>query len=140
MVWWQCVLLGAGGGAVVEMLEVLRYLLAWQLARRTPGGQVRKSPPKMRTYVDVPAHVWLLGIRMPLGAGVAWLFSASGQISGPYAALTFGFAAPVVLAQMGRLRGNGQEVEEQARRELPPASDFSVPQPRVGHTEEVEQA
>ena len=33
---WQCVLLGGAGGALVEVLDVLGYVRAWQRARQTP--------------------------------------------------------------------------------------------------------
>jgi len=116
---WQCVLLGGAGGALAEVLEVLGYIRAWQRARRTPTGRIKQSPPTLRAYVDVPAHTWLLAIRVPLGAGAAWLFTTSGQISGPAAALALGFTAPAVLAQVGHLQGE-QQTPVDAPQELLP--------------------
>lgn len=108
----ESVLLGAAGGGLVELLAVLGYVLAWQRARRTPSGRVRKCPPRMRTYVDVPAHLGVLLIRAPLGAGAAWLFAITGQVSGPYAALAAGFAAPVLLAQLGQFSRVARAVQD----------------------------
>jgi hypothetical protein len=101
MAWWQYVVLGAGGGALTEALALLKWVTVWQDARRRGNGKLKGRPPHWSSYVDVPVHAWLLVIRMPLGAGTAWLFGATGQISGFYAALAFGFAAPAVLAQLG---------------------------------------
>lgn len=101
MAWWQCLVLGALGGVLAEVLGVLKWVTVWQSARRGTSGRLRGKPPSFRTYVDVPVHAWLLVIRMLLGAGTAWLFGVTGQVSGPYAALAFGFAAPAVLAQLG---------------------------------------
>jgi hypothetical protein len=47
-----------------------------------------------------------------LGAGTAWLFAVIDQITGPYAALAFGFAAPAVLAQLGGCRAPGADALE----------------------------
>lgn len=103
MQWWQFALLGAGGGALVEVLSILKSLTLWQEARRTRSGRVRSSPPHLRSFLDIPAHAWMLGFRMTLGAGAAALFGATDQISGAYAAVVFGFAAPVLLARLGSI-------------------------------------
>jgi hypothetical protein len=124
---WQSVLLGAAGGGLVEVLAVLGYVLAWQRARRTPGGRVRKSPPSARVYVDVPAHLCVLVIRAPLGAFAAWLFAVTGQTSGPYAALAVGFAAPALLAQLGQLPRVEQAVQGNTEGELPPPTPAPTP-------------
>ena len=117
---WQCMLLGGAGGALVEALDVLAYVRAWQRARRTPTGRIKQSPPKVRAYVDVPAHAWLLVFRVPLGAGAAWLFATAGQISGPAAALALGVTAPAVLAQVGRFQGEQQTTLADTQQELLP--------------------
>jgi hypothetical protein len=137
MAWWRCLPLGAAGGAVVEVLSVLGYVLAWQRARRTPSGRVKKYPPRLVDYVDVPAHAWLLAIRMPMGASVAWLFSVTGQISGPAAAVAFGIAAPAVLAQLGRLPEVKQAVEGQPPPSTDPATTTRSPVPE--RVEQVER-
>lgn len=101
MAWWQFAVLGAAGGALVEVLAVFKWITVWQGARRIPAGGLKEELPGWQTYVDVPALAWLLAIRTPLGAGSALLFGATGQIDGAYAALAFGFAAPAILAQLG---------------------------------------
>ncbi|MFF4787818.1 hypothetical protein ACFY3E_41700 [Streptomyces griseorubiginosus] len=101
MTWWQFALLGAGGGLLVEVLAVFRWLGAWQVARRTKSGRVRGKPPRLRVYIDPAAHCWLAVCRAALGAATTALFAASGQINGIYVAVTLGFSAPAVLAQLG---------------------------------------
>jgi hypothetical protein len=101
MAWWQYALLGAAGGVLVEALAVFKWITIWQNNRRTRTGMIRAKPPSWRQYIDVPAAIWLLAIRTPLGAGAATLFGMTGQIRGAYAAMAFGFAAPAILAQLG---------------------------------------
>lgn len=104
MVVWQFALLGAAGGALVEVLSLLRWIVEWANDRRKIDGRLKKkSRPRWRTYIDLPVHAWLLAIRIPLGAVTAWLFAQGEQISGAYAAVAFGFAAPAVLAQFGSI-------------------------------------
>lgn len=103
MHWWQFALLGAGGGALVEILAVFKWFAVWQAARRTPTGRVSGRPPTLRTYIDLPAHAWMAVLRTVLGAGSATLFGASGQINGAYVAVALGFAAPSILAQLGTI-------------------------------------
>jgi hypothetical protein len=102
--WWQFSLLGAAGGAVVELLVVFQGMIQWQTARRTPTGRVRRNPPPLRLFLDVPAHAWVFPLRALLGAGGAALFGASGQITGVVAAVALGYAAPSVLGQLGDIR------------------------------------
>lgn len=101
MDWWQFSLLGAGGGAVVEILAVFHAMTSWQTARRTSTGRIRSSPPPLREFLDLPAHAWIFPIRALLGAGGAALFGVNGQITGVVAAVALGYAAPSVLAQLG---------------------------------------
>lgn len=101
MPWWQFALLGAGGGAIVEVLAVFRCVAVWQDARRNRDGTIKRAPPELRRYVDVPAHAIMLPVRMGLGAAAAVLFGVTGQVTGPYGAVAIGCAAPVLLAQLG---------------------------------------
>lgn len=102
MSWWQSMLLGAAGGAVVEVLAIFQAIALWGSERRTPTGRVRSDPPPLRQFVDLPVHAWLLPLRLGLGGGAATLFVATGQITGVVAAVALGYAAPTVLAQLGQ--------------------------------------
>ncbi len=101
MPWWQFALLGTSGGAIVEVLAVFRCVAIWQGARRNRDGTLKRIPPELRRYVDVPAHAIMLPTRAALGAVAAALFGMTGQVTGPYGAVAFGCAAPVLLAQLG---------------------------------------
>lgn len=103
MAWWQFSLLGACGGALVELLSLYQSLFAWQKARKASTGKIRKTPAKLHNYVDVPAHTWLLLIRCLLGALASGLFGVSGQITGAVAGIALGSAAPAILAQLGQI-------------------------------------
>lgn len=101
MSWWQYTILGAGGGALAEALALFNWITVWQASRRAASGRLKKAPPHWRQYIDVPAHAWMLLYRALLGAGAAALFTVTGQISGAYAAVTLGFAAPAILTRLG---------------------------------------
>jgi hypothetical protein len=103
MQWWEYALLGAAGGALVELLSIFNCLALWQRARKTPTGRIRSKPPSIRVYLDIPAHAWMTFFRMLLGAGSAFAFGASGSIDGVSAAVALGFAAPSLLAQLGSI-------------------------------------
>jgi hypothetical protein len=103
MPWWQFALLGAGGGAIVEVLAIFRCAAAWQDARRNSNGTIKRAPPGLRSYVDVPAHAVMLPGRVVLGAAAAGLCGVTGQVTGPYGAVAIGCAAPVLLAQLGSI-------------------------------------
>ena len=101
MPWWQFTLLGTSGGVIVEVLAVFRSVTAWQEARRNHDGTLKRIPPKLGRYIDAPAHAIMLPARAALGAAAATLFGMTGQVTGPYGAVAFGCAAPVLLAQLG---------------------------------------
>jgi hypothetical protein len=101
MPWWQFALLGAGGGVIVEALAFFRSVSVWQDARRNHDGTLKRRPPGLQRYLDLEAHALMLPARAALGAAAAVLFGLTGQVTGPYGALAFGCAAPVLLAQVG---------------------------------------
>ena len=114
MPWWEFALLGAGGGVIVEVLSVFRWVATWQDARRGKQGVLRRSLPKLGSYVDFPAHAIMLPARAGLGAVAAVLFGLTGQVTGPYGALAFGCAAPVLLARVGLIPQVSKAVDSPA--------------------------
>ncbi|WP_153347010.1 hypothetical protein [Nocardia aurantia] len=88
----------------MQLLAVYNKANEWQRARQTPAGLVRKNPPKLVKYLDLPAIVLVGILRIALGAGVSALFAATQQISGPSVAVTLGCTAPAFLEQLGRAR------------------------------------
>ena len=117
MPWWQFALLGTSGGVIVEVLAVFRCVAVWQEARRNRDGTLKRTPPKLGRYVDVPAHAIMLPSRAALGAVAATLFGMTGQVTGPYGAVAFGCAAPVLLAQLGLI----PQVERAVNKDHPSA-------------------
>lgn len=105
MVLWKFALLGAGGGGLIELVAFYNRLSAWQAARRTTSGRMRRHPPSFNSYIDAWPAIAVLVTRLVLGALAALAFRASNQASGGYAALTMGAAAPAFLAQLGQLHG-----------------------------------
>lgn len=98
---WQFALLGGAGGATVEILALFYSVIQWQTNRKTTKGRLKAHPPKLRRYVDPYAASVVLILRVALGAFVAWLFGYTGQITGAVAAVALGFAAPMVLKELG---------------------------------------
>lgn len=123
MAWWQFALLGAGGGAIVEVLTTFRSVALWQEARRDTSGRMKRVQPRLRSYVDVPVIAWLLLLRTTLGAVTAVLFGVTGQIAGSYGALVIGFAAPAILAQLGSVPQVARTVNGPSPREQQINSD-----------------
>jgi hypothetical protein len=101
--WWEFALLGAGGGALVEVLSLFKWFAVWQVARRTESGVVRDDPPRLTQYVDVPAHAGMLVLRSLLGAVSAAIFAVGGQIQGAYVAVALGFCGPALLGRLGEI-------------------------------------
>jgi hypothetical protein len=130
MPWWEFALLGAGGGVIIEALAVFRWVSAWQDARRGKDGVLRLRPPKLGRYVDVPAHAIMLPVRAGLGAVAAVLFGLTGQVTGPYGALAFGCAAPVLLARVGLITRVSRAIDTPVtpKAKWPPPAAGSLPE------------
>jgi hypothetical protein len=103
MPWWQFALLGAGGGAIVEVLAIFGCVARWQDARREPNGTIKRDGQELGKYIDVPAHAIMLPVRVVLGAAAAILCGVTGQVTGPYGAVAIGCTAPVLLKQLGSI-------------------------------------
>ena len=103
MQWWQYALLGGLGGAIVEILELFRWVSAWQEGRRDARGLVLQDPPRIGLYVDVRAHLCMLILRFLLGCCSAAIFAAAGQLRGGYVAVALGFCGPALLWKLGQI-------------------------------------
>ncbi|MEU6547026.1 hypothetical protein [Streptomyces sp. NPDC046859] len=60
--------------------------------------------PRLTQYFDPAVDLAAAGVHSVMGAGMAVLFGATGQISGPYAAIVVGASAPVLLTQLARIQ------------------------------------
>lgn len=99
---WQQVLLGAGGGLLVELLDFYNRVAAWRQARRS---QTAESVPPFRAYFDAGPDVAVAVTRAVLGAAAAAAFGAGNQAEGVAGLLAVGACAPVLLSQLGQTLG-----------------------------------
>ncbi len=102
MDWHVALGLGALGGLIVEAVVFYSRVSAWQTARHRQREQGRKRLPPLRRYVDPLADALAGLTRVMLGAGAGWLFHP--QVTGVYAAVAVGAAAPALLQQFGAAR------------------------------------
>lgn len=130
MAWWQFALLGGIGGALAEFVALFMYVQEWQMSRRSSSGMLSEDLVEWRTYVDVPAHVWMLAMRILAGMASAGAFAVGGQIKGAFAAIALGYGGPAVLERFGQLhlissRVNGAPVafEPAVAASLKPTAD-----------------
>lgn len=97
--WSAAMLYGAVGGLIVEAVAAWNHLSAWQDARLVARSK-RKRQPRIRDFIDPPADAAVAFTRAALGCAAGALLH--GQISGSYAAVAVGAAAPALLASIGR--------------------------------------
>lgn len=82
---WQMLLCGVGGGALVSLVTLYRYV---QLKSQWPW-KVKNGP-------TIPMWVTVELIRIVLGGGVAWGLAATGQL-GVLGAIMVGAGAPAII-------------------------------------------
>ena len=118
MDWLTAVSLGACGGAIVQALAFFSRLQAWQEARLKARAPKRRSRvPLLTSYIDPLADILVLITRVGLGALAGGLLHA--QVSGAYAAVAIGAAAPALLRQVGGGRNlPGSDIPEGTRKPL----------------------
>jgi hypothetical protein len=100
--WQQAVLLGAGGGLVVEVIGVWGHLTAWQRDRHQARASRKRAMPGLSRYIDPLADALVAITRLLLGAVAGGLMH--DQISGAVAAIAVGAAGPALLRQLGSTR------------------------------------
>jgi hypothetical protein len=91
MTTWEYAIWGLFGGFAVEGLE-------FSGAIRRTGGWPWHQPDEPGL---APLAVSVV-IRLVIGAGLAAAAGTTGQISGPFGALTMGIAAPLLIEQLAR--------------------------------------
>ena len=105
MDWLLAMTYGAIGGAVVEAVVSSDRVLAWNAARHQALAHTPATPvPTLTAYLDPLSDVAAGVTRIMLGAVAGWLFHS--QVTGAYAAIAVGCAAPTVLRQLGSARLN----------------------------------
>ncbi|MEU8955246.1 hypothetical protein AB0C93_13170 [Streptomyces sp. NPDC048518] len=100
-------LLGAAGGAVRGVVHAYDCMTEWLARRRDhrlSGHPEDEEPPAFGAYYDIAGECVAAAVHITLGAGVAVLLGASGQISGGFATFAAGASAPLVLVQLKNSR------------------------------------
>jgi len=90
---------GLFGGFAVEGLELygaLRRHGRWPW-KPQPGRDASEIPE-----AGLAGYLIAEGIRLFIGAGLAWAAAATGQIAGPLGALGVGVAAPTIIGQLAK--------------------------------------
>lgn len=105
MYWIQSAACGALGGGVIEVLVFYRRLSAWQVARHR-ALEKSEGLPHLRVFIDPAADIAAGLTRIALGALAGWLFH--WEVTGIYAAVAVGAAAPVLLSQVGSAQKSHQ--------------------------------
>ncbi|MEV6160004.1 hypothetical protein AB0L53_57665 [Nonomuraea sp. NPDC052129] len=104
---------GAMGGLVVEAITTWNRLSAWREARHAALKRKRQRRPRISEFIDPAADGAVAVTRAALGCAAAALLHT--QISGFYAAVAVGAAAPALLGSVGRAAGrrgqNGEGIE-----------------------------
>ncbi|MFZ3559823.1 hypothetical protein [Streptomyces sp. BH055] len=94
----SAILWGAAGGVLSGLIFVWDGIASWRLSRE--NGEDRAPLSK---HFDLLADSLAALIRAIFGAGAAGLLAATGQISGVFAAIGVGVAAPALLDQVGKI-------------------------------------
>ncbi|MEU1145914.1 hypothetical protein ACFYO9_19855 [Streptomyces sp. NPDC005863] len=100
-------LLGAAGGAVRGIVHAYDCMTEWLARRREhrlSGHPEGAGPPAFGAFYDIAGECVAAAVHITLGAGVAVLLGASGQISGGFATFAAGASAPLVLVQLKNSR------------------------------------
>lgn len=105
MDWLVVTVLGACGGAVVQLVDLAVSAREWQKARHEALAERRVPMPRLAAYVDVPADSLVFLTRLALGAVAGFIFH--GQVDGATAAVAVGASAPALLRQLGALHNPG---------------------------------
>lgn len=123
MNWLQAVLLGACGGAVVELVTFWQNIEAWRVARKSARAMAEKSLPRFNEYVDPSADLAAFLTRLALGAITGGVLH--DQLVGTPAAIMVGASAPALLLQFGRARAISRAVRFDPASTSPPPRDPS---------------
>lgn len=99
LTWIEAVASGAAGGLIAEAVVTYGRLRNWQDARHAALAAETPLPPLGR-FIDPLADSLAALMRVAMGGAAGWLLHT--EVTGIYAAVTVGAAAPALLAQIGR--------------------------------------
>ncbi|MET8687649.1 hypothetical protein ABZV77_25885 [Streptomyces sp. NPDC004732] len=101
-------LLGAAGGAVRGIVHAYDCMSEWLLRRQefrlAEQPEAEGTPPTFTAFYDVAGESIAAVVHITMGAGVATLMAAWGQVSGGFATFAVGASAPLILVQLKHTR------------------------------------
>lgn len=108
MNWLEATVLGAVGGAIVQLVTIFGGISVWKKARYKLLVTKGRPLPPLTGYMDISAETLVGLTRLCMGALAGATFH--GQVTGVTAAITVGASAPALLAQFttGRMLGSLQ--------------------------------
>ncbi len=131
-------LIGAAGGAVRGVVHAYDCMTEWLLRRQefrlSEQPETEGPPPAFSAYYDVAGQSIAAVVHMVMGAGVALLMAAWGQIDGGFATFAVGASAPLILVQLKHTRLAGvligaPDAPQGAPPQVPPPQDAPPPVP-----------
>lgn len=123
-------LLGACGGAIVQLIDLAAAAKAWQDARHQARRKRRSPLPSLADYIDLPADSLVFLTRLAMGALAGLVFHA--HVDSIPAAVAVGASAPAVFRQLGSFRKVGDALEEGTGGEHAASDELSGVAPAVG--------
>lgn len=110
--WYAAAGYGALGGLIVEALVAWGRLRAWQTARHE-ALVAHKTGPDLGQYIDLGPDLLVAVTRAVLGFAAGLLLH--GELTGIYAAVAAGMAAPGLLTQLPRSANQESRVDDAIR-------------------------
>lgn len=95
----EAVMLGAAGGAIVQLIALWGSMTVWQKARHDLLMDGIRPLPSLTSYIDPLADTLVALTRLCMGALAGLMFQ--DQITGVTAAIAVGASGPALLAQFG---------------------------------------
>ncbi|MGW5865111.1 hypothetical protein ACWFRJ_23380 [Streptomyces sp. NPDC055239] len=103
----------------------------WLLRRRefrlSEQPEAEGPPPTFGAFYDVAGESIAAVVHIVLGAGVATLMAAWGQISGGFATFAVGASAPLILVQLGHTRLAEAVIGDPTAAQAPQPQDAQPP-------------
>lgn len=124
-------LIGAAGGAVRGIVHAYDCMSEWLLRRQefrlSEQSEAEGAPPAFGAFYDIAGQSIAAVVHMVMGAGVALLMEAWGQIDGGFATFAVGASAPLILVQLKHTRLAGVFIGDPDAPQAPQPQDAQPP-------------
>ena len=126
-------LIGAAGGAVRGIVHAYDCMSEWLLRRQefrlSEQPEAERPPPSFGEFYDVAGQSIAAVVHIVMGAGVAVLMEAWGQVSGGVAVFAVGASAPLILVQLKHTRLAEIVIGDPSAPQVPQPQDAQPPAP-----------